>query len=296
MDTFEPGTRSPRELLTSSCPASTVIVTGCSSGIGRAVSDQLAASGARVYGGSRRPCTPQAWTYLPLDVSDERSVRSMVARVLQAEGRIDAVVACAGVAIAGAFEETTDDEARRQFDVNLLGVSRTIRAVLPAMRKQASGKLIVIGSIGGLIGLPFVPYYSASKFALDGLVEALRAEILPFGIQATIVHPGDFNTEFGRNRLPTRLASDKRSPYRDAFIRTLSFYAAQENAGPPPAAVARAVRALLVKRTLPPRVIVGTPMERLGVLAKAMLPRRVFEYVFRLAYQPKSGLGREATQ
>ena len=132
------------------------------------------------------------------------------------KSRLDALVACAGMGLAGSLEDTDDDEARRQFDTNFFGTTRTIRAVLPVMRKQSSGKILVIGSIGGLIGLPFVAYYSASKFALDGLVEALRGEVAPFGIQATIVHPGDINTAFGANRVlaamsvtrrPTRLAS-----------------------------------------------------------------------------------------
>ena len=181
--------------------AAVVLVTGCSSGVGKAICDQLAASGMTVYGGSRTPCTPSQWTHVPLDVTEQSSVDAAVAEVLRRESRLDALIACAGVGLAASLEDTEDDEARRHFDTNFFGTARMIRAVLPAMRKQSSGKIMVIGSIGGLIGLPFVPYYSASKFALDGLVEALRGEVAPFGIQATIIHPGDLNTGFATNRV-----------------------------------------------------------------------------------------------
>ena len=262
-----------------------VLVTGCSSGIGRAICDRLADSGARVYGGSRTACASNGWTYLPLDVTDETSASAAVAEVMRRESRLDALISCAGVGLAGPVEETADDEAKRQFETNFFGTARMIRSVLPMMRKQSSGRIIVIGSIGGLIGLPFVPYYSASKFALDGLVEALRGEIAPFGIQATIVHPGDFNTAFGTNRVMCRNAGD-RSAYGARFHDTLAFYAAQENNAPPPDALARKVEKLLSKRLLPARVIVGTRLEKLGVSAKRYLPSRGFEYLLRKSYAP----------
>jgi short-subunit dehydrogenase len=143
----------------------------------------------------------------------------------------------------------------------------------------------VIGSIGGLIGLPFVPFYSASKFALDGLVEALRGEVAPFGIQATVVHPGDLNTGFGTNRVFGRNVGAN-SAYQGRFQETVRFYATQENNGPSPQALARQVQKLLSKRSLPARIIVGTPLERLGVSGKRYLPGRSFEYLMRKAYAP----------
>ena len=262
-----------------------VLVTGCSSGIGKAICDQLAASGATVYGGSRTSCTSAQWSHLPLDVSDKSSVDAVVTDVLRRESRLDALVACAGVGLAGSLEDTEDDEAKRHFETNFFGTARMVRAVLPAMRKQSSGKIVVIGSIGGIIGLPFVPYYSASKFALDGLVEALRGEIAPFGIQATIVHPGDLNTGFGANRTFGR-STGAASAYQGRFQDTLRFYAAQETNAASPQGLARKVEKLLSKRSLPARVIVGTPLERLGVSGKRYLPGRSFEYLLRKAYAP----------
>ena len=263
--------------------ADVVLVTGCSSGIGRMISDRLTAAGATVYGGSRSPCAPRGWTHVRLDVTDAASASAFVERIVEREGRIDALVSCAGVGLAGSVEDTADDEALQHFDTNFFGTARLIRAVLPTMRNQASGKIIVIGSIGGLIGLPYVGYYSAAKFALDGLVQALRGEVAQFGIQATIVHPGDFDTQFGVNRIFSR-NSDFRSAYAEPFHKTLAFYSAQEDNAPKPYAVARRVESLLFRHSLPARVIVGSPLERLGVVGKSILPSRSFEYLFRKAY------------
>jgi NAD(P)-dependent dehydrogenase (short-subunit alcohol dehydrogenase family) len=262
-----------------------VVVAGASSGIGKAVADLLSRQ-YMVYGGSRRRCSPRSWVHHELDVADAASVSTFVDYVLEREGRVDALIACAGFGLAGPVEATADDEAQRQLDVNVLGCHRLIRAVLPSMRTRGNGKIIVIGSIGGLIGLPFAPFYSASKFALAGLVEALRGEIGPFGIEATIVHPGDLKTEFSRHRIVTRAADG--SAYAGPFRKTLRFYAEQEEAGPSPAALARTVERLLRRRRLPARVIHGTMLERLGVLGKSALPARAFELVMRVAYGPRS--------
>jgi NAD(P)-dependent dehydrogenase (short-subunit alcohol dehydrogenase family) len=263
-----------------------VLVTGCSSGIGRAICDQLATRGTTVYGGSRTPCTSSQWTHLPLDVTEQSSVDGAVADVLRRESRLDGLVACAGVGLAGSLEDTDEDEAKWNFDTNFFGTARVIRAVLPTMRKQSCGKVIVIGSIGGLIGLPFVPYYSASKFALDGLVEALRGEVAPFGIQVSVVHPGDLNTAFGANRILGRNVGTT-SAYQGRFQDTLRFYGTQEINAASPQALARKVEKLLSKRSLPARVIVGTPLEKLGVTGKRYLPGRSFEYLLRKAYGPR---------
>ena len=265
--------------------AQVVLVTGCSSGIGKEICEELGTAGMRVYGASRSTCTPRLWTYQSMDVTDEAAVLAVVDEIVRREGRIDAVVTCAGISLAGSVEDTSLAEAQRQLDTNFYGTVRVIRAVLPIMRKQRSGKLVVIGSIGGLIGLPYIAYYSAAKFALDGLVEALRTEVEPFGIQATIVHPGDFDTQLGVNRTYSAQAQTQ-SAYRDAFEKRCAFYAAQENKAPPPKAVAHKVKKILLLRSLPVRVIVGSPLEKLGVLAKALLPSRIFELVLRIAYAP----------
>jgi NAD(P)-dependent dehydrogenase (short-subunit alcohol dehydrogenase family) len=263
-----------------------IAVTGCSSGVGFAIAERMAKRNAAVYGGSRRACSPATWAYLPLDVTDRSSVDQFVAEILTREDRIDVLVTSAGMGLAGAVEDTDDDEALRQLDVNFFGTCRAVRAVLPIMRKQGHGKIIIVGSIGGLIGLPFAAYYSASKFALNGFTEALRGETAAYGVQVAIIHPGDLNTEFTRSRLIARRAR-RGSSYGVAFQRTLGFYAAQEHAAPEPGEVARVVERLVDKRRLPVREVVGSLLERAGVFAKTMLPSRVFEYLMRRAYAPR---------
>jgi NAD(P)-dependent dehydrogenase (short-subunit alcohol dehydrogenase family) len=261
-----------------------VLVTGSSSGIGRACCDRLANGGRRVYGASRKAGESAPWTYVAMDVTDDASVERAIAEVLRCEGRIDALVHCSGVSLAGSFEDTTIEEAKRQFETNFFGAIRVMRAVLPVMRKQGRGKILVIGSIGGLIGLPYIGYYSASKFALDGLVEALRMEVAPFGIEATVVHPGDFNTAISANQvLCGRSGAD--SPYHAVCHRTIEIYDAAVRRARPADVVARRIERLLARRRLPVRSVLGTPSEVLGVWLKSALPSRGFEYLFRKSYK-----------
>jgi NAD(P)-dependent dehydrogenase (short-subunit alcohol dehydrogenase family) len=261
-----------------------VLVTGSSSGIGRACCDRLAGGGRRVYGASRTPGDAARWTYVAMDVTDDASVARAVDEVVRREGRIDALVHCAGISIAGSFEDTTVEEANRQFDTNFFGAVRVLRAVLPVMRRQGTGKLIVVGSIGGLMGLPYIGYYSASKFALDGLVQALRMEIRPFGIEATVVHPGDFNTAISANQILCANANAN-SAYFAACQRTIDIYDTNVRQARSADVVARRIERLVSRRRLPVRSVLGTPSEVLGVWLKSVLPSRSFEYLFRKSYK-----------
>src|SRR5215470_2155720 len=147
-------------------PGQVVLITGASSGIGAACATYLHARGYRVYGTSRRPSEvpAPAFPLLAMDVDDDASVRHGVAQVLAMAGRVDVAVNNAGIAIAGAVEETSDDEARAQLETNLFGVLRVCRAVLPIMRQQGGGTIVNISSVAGALGIPFQGLYSASKF------------------------------------------------------------------------------------------------------------------------------------
>ena len=132
--------------------------------------------------------------------------------------------------------------------------------------------------------MPYIGYYSASKFALDGLVEALRMEVAPFGIEATVVHPGDFNTAISANQvLCGRSGAD--SPYHAVCHRTIEIYDAAVRRARPADVVARSIERLLARRRLPVRSVLGTPSEILGVWLKSALPSRGFEYLFRKSYK-----------
>ena len=214
------------------------LITGASSGIGAACAAFLAAQGYRVYGGSRSAVTAAGVEPLALDVSDDASVARAIETILAKEGRLDILVNNAGFGIAGAIEDTSIDEARAQFDVNFFGVLRMCRAVLPGMRQQKTGYIVNIGSIGGLIAIPFQGFYSASKFALEGFSEALRLEVRPFGIRVVLIEPGDHRTSFTQNRRSTA-QSGEGSAYRDRFHRAIARMAADEQGGPGPEGVAR---------------------------------------------------------
>src|SRR5258708_5663628 len=182
---------------------SVVLVTGASSGIGAIAAAFLAERGYRVYAGARSAVTAAGVEPIALDVSDDASVTRAIEAILAKEGRLDILVNNAGFGIAGAIEDTSIDEARAQFDVNFFGVLRMCRAVLPAMRPRKAGYIVNIGSIGGLIAIPFQGFYSASKFALEGFSEALRLEVRPFGIHVVLIEPGDHRTSFTPNRRST---------------------------------------------------------------------------------------------
>jgi NADP-dependent 3-hydroxy acid dehydrogenase YdfG len=164
--------------------ARVVLITGASSGIGQACARHLARQGYQVFGTSRRPQggADEPFEMIPMDVTDEDSVRQGVATVLARAGRLDVVVNNAGFGFGGAVEDTSIDEARELFETNLFGMLRVCRAVLPHLRERRAGTIVNVSSLAGLIGQPFVGMYCATKFATEGLTEALRMEVRPFGI------------------------------------------------------------------------------------------------------------------
>jgi NAD(P)-dependent dehydrogenase (short-subunit alcohol dehydrogenase family) len=245
-------------------------VTGASSGIGKSCADHLAKSGYRVYGTSRSSAA------FPMDVRDEASVRAAVADLMAREGHIDVVVNNAGIAIAGAVEDTSVEEAIEQFDVNFFGVLRVCRAVLPHMRERRSGCIVNIGSIAGLVAAPYQGLYSASKFALEGLSEALRLEVRPFGIRVVLIEPGDHRTGLTENRRPTS-ASQENPAYRNRYQRAVARMAADERSGPAPEAVARMMHRIIQLKKPRLRYTVGPVAERAAPFLKRALPYAVVE-------------------
>ncbi len=177
-----------------------VLVTGASAGIGRATATNLAAAGWAVVGASRRGTASEGWTGLVMDVDDDGSVAAGVRSVIDRFGHIDALVTCAGWGLAGAVENTPIADAKAQLETLFWGTVRVVQTVLPAMRANKSGRIVLFSSIGGVIGLPFQAFYSASKFAIEGWGEALAYEVGPFGIKVTLVQPGNFRTDFTENR------------------------------------------------------------------------------------------------
>jgi NAD(P)-dependent dehydrogenase (short-subunit alcohol dehydrogenase family) len=265
-----------------------VLVTGASSGIGKSCSEFLSEKGCRVYGGSRNPNFAPAgrvppFELLRMDVTSDDSVRDACNYVLEREGRIDVVVNNAGMGIAAAVEDTSVQEAVEQFDVNFFGVLRVCRTVLPIMRKQNSGYIINIGSIGGLIAIPYQGLYSASKFALEGLTEALRLEVGGLGIRAVLIEPGDHRTSFTHKRR-LAAASAENQAYRGPFERAVRRMASDEQSGPPPDKIARLVHKLIHTRNPRLRYTVGPAPQRAAVWLKRLLPYALIEKAMKLYY------------
>jgi NAD(P)-dependent dehydrogenase (short-subunit alcohol dehydrogenase family) len=255
------------------------LVTGASAGIGQACADRLAAGGWTVTGASRRGSSGSGgsgWPGVVMDVDDSESVRAGTDGLAERYGRIDALVTAAGWGVAGAAELTTIDEAKAQFETNFWGSVRVIQAVLPAMRRQGSGRIVLISSIAGVIGIPFQAFYSASKFALEGFAEALAYEVAPFGVHVTLVQPGNIRTDFTTSRRMAA-AGDADASYAQAQAKAVSLMERDEATGAAPQTVAATVQRVLQARRPPRRVSVGKPDERIGLLAKRLLPYRVFE-------------------
>jgi NAD(P)-dependent dehydrogenase (short-subunit alcohol dehydrogenase family) len=179
-----------------------VLVTGCSSGIGRAVALDLLAHGHTVYATARRPQTldelaAAGASVLALDVTDEASMAAAVRAVEGAHGQVGTLVNNAGYGEYGAVEEVAMDAVRRQFETNVFGLSRLVQLVLPAMRRGGRGRIVNISSMGGRITFPAGGYYHASKYAVEAISDALRVEVAQFGIDVVLVEPGMIRTGFG---------------------------------------------------------------------------------------------------
>jgi len=171
--------------------AKTVLITGASSGIGKATAIYLAQNGYHVYGAARRLDKLEALkengvTPVVLDVTDDRSINGCVARIIRESGNIDILVNSAGLGSYGALEDVPMAEAKNQLEINLFGAAGLIQLVLPGMRINHYGKIINISSIGGKMGLPMGSWYHASKFAIEGLSDALRNEVRQFGIDVIV--------------------------------------------------------------------------------------------------------------
>jgi NAD(P)-dependent dehydrogenase (short-subunit alcohol dehydrogenase family) len=181
-----------------------VLVTGASSGIGRATAATLASRGHRVFGTTRslQGVEPiDGVTFLPLEVTNENSVQRGVQTVLDAAGRIDVLVNNAGSAVLGAFEETSVEQAKALFDTNVFGVMRTSQAVLPHMRARGSGLIVNLSSVLGFLPAPYLALYSSTKHAVEGLSESLDHEVRQFGIRVVLIEPNFTRTGLGSHSM-----------------------------------------------------------------------------------------------
>lgn len=223
------------------------LITGCSKGLGRSLAEATITQGYRVAVTARDADTldalielaPERVQAIALDVNSEAQVQDAVSRTIARFGRIDVLVNNAGYGLAGAIEEISDAEAREQMETNVFAVLKLTRAVLPHMRAQKSGHILNISSAAGFVSTPGLGIYNASKFALEGLSEALAQEAAHLGIKVTLIEPGPFRTDWAGPSLvtPHKLISD----YADTAhktIQTLNGYSGKQAGDPQKAAKA----------------------------------------------------------
>jgi len=262
-----------------------VLVTGASSGLGQAAAEYLAQQGYTVYGSSRR-APPEGkmrngvWLFR-MDVDDDESVRQGIALLVQREGHVDVVINCAGFGLAGSVENTPIEAFKAQFETNFYGTLRVCQAVLPFMRERHAGLIVNVSSVGGLIAIPFQSMYSASKFAIEGLTEALRLEVRPFGVRVVLVEPGDFATGFTANRRQIEPAP----AYAANMHRAVAVMEHDEQHGAHAAQFARLIGRIVRARAPRLRYMVGPFYERVAVWLKAVLPWPWFEWAFAKYYR-----------
>src|SRR4051794_40883947 len=194
-----------------------VLITGCSTGIGRATAEHLATRGHTVYATARRldsiaDLEAHGCRLLELDVTDDASMTAAVKTVEEAEGAVGVLVNNAGYSQSGAVESVSMDAVRRQFETNVFGLVRMCQLVLPGMRRQRWGRIVNLSSMGGRLVFPGGGYYHATKFAVEALSDALRFEVKGFGVDVVLIEPGLIKTEFGTAAVGS-LAEDTDGPY-----------------------------------------------------------------------------------
>ena len=270
---------------------SVALVTGASSGIGKATALRLATLGFTVYAAARRvermsDLADHGIRVESLDVTDDGSMVAVVEKIVSEQGRIDVLVNNAGYGSYGAVEDVPIAEARRQFDVNVFGLARLTQLVLPYMRAQRDGYIVNISSMGGKIWEPLGGWYHAAKFAVEGLSDCLRAEVAEFGIKVVVVEPGSITSEWATISADNLEAISTDTPYRDqakliaqGLRRSDTSFLASE-----PDVVAEAIGKAVQRAKPRTRYPVGGGA-RIFLFAQRVLTDRGFDRFIRLAYR-----------
>jgi NAD(P)-dependent dehydrogenase (short-subunit alcohol dehydrogenase family) len=278
--------------------ARSILITGSSSGIGRATAERFASRGWSVFASMRNPAAGVAlraraaekgWrlTTPALDVTSDASVSAATADVLrETGGRLDVLINNAGYYQFGALEETSPDELRAQLETNVVGVLRVTRAVLPAMRARRTGAVVTIGSVSGRVAVPIGGPYHASKWALEGMIEALRLELIPFSVRVALIEPGPYRTLLHDNERLAAAAGGADSPYADlleAYRRQNAKLPRQDDLEPLIDVIERAATSENPRLRWP----VG-PTSLTGGRLRALVPDRVYEWLMRIAFPIRS--------
>ena len=265
-----------------------ILITGASSGIGFDAAEAFARQGHRVYAAARRvermdPLKALGVVPLRMDVTDEASMAEGVRTVLEAEGRIDALVNNAGYGYFGAIENVPMEDARRQLEVNVFGLAQLCRLVLPAMRKQGSGRIVNISSVAGKVVMYFGGWYHVSKYSVEALSDALRMEVKPFGIDVSLIEPGGIRTDWGLIAADHLAESSKGTPYEAEGLREAETMhkAYSSRLLSKPSVVTRAISKAVNSRRPRARYRIGFGAGTL-VFLHGILPAKWWDALFRL--------------
>ncbi len=263
-----------------------ILITGVSSGFGQVTARLFAEKGYTVYGTVRKSKEPDSKViFIQMDLTDISTIKKTVKTVMEREGRIDVLINNAGMHTGGPVETTSPENIKLQIDTNFIGTVHLTREVLPYMRQQGGGKIINISSIGGLMGLPFQAFYSASKYAIEGFSEALRIEVKKFNINVILINPGDFHTNNTINRRNYLAPSEEGDPYQEQFKRTLKVIENDEFNGRNPEILARKIIKIAERKNPKQRYIVGSFDQKLAVLLKKILHGKLFTAILESHYK-----------
>ncbi len=260
-----------------------ILVTGSSSGIGNAIAEYLGKKGHRVYGASRSSVEAKHFTSVKMDVTNAEEIENVVSKIFISEGKIDAVVNNAGLGVAGPFETSDIDEVRKAMETNFYGTINVCQEVLPFMRKQKDGYIINISSIGSVMGLPFRGFYSASKASVDIMTEALRMEVMGFGIKVCLVHPGDVATAINDHRLVAVKEND--DAYGATFQRIYKEINEDVKKGVKPEKFGPVIDKIIHSKKVNRNYYVGHFTQKLSVRLKKLLPDFLFEMLIMSYYK-----------
>ena len=275
-----------------------VLITGCSSGIGRATAERLSGVGWKVYATARdvediSPLAKRGCELLPLNVTDEGSMRNAVEEVERREGAVGVLVNNAGYSQSGAVEAVPMERVRRQFETNVFGLVRMCQLALPGMRRQGYGRIVNLSSMGGKLTFPGGGYYHATKHAVEAISDALRFEVEGFGVRVSIIEPGLIRTGFADTATGSMDGSDEENPYagfEEAVARTTAENYERgpfSRLGGGPETVAETIEAAISARNPRSRYVV-TPSAYLFLGLRRLLPDRAWDAVLRSSYpQPR---------
>lgn len=261
--------------------AKTVLVTGASSGIGKATAIYLAQKGYHVYGAARRMDKLQelsSYGVLPvtLDVTSEDSILACVNRIARDSGGLDVLINSAGLGSYGALEDVLVNEARHQLEINLFSIARLIQLVLPGMRERKYGKIVNISSVGGKVGLPMGSWYHASKFALEGLSDSLRNEVKQFGVDVIVIEPGGTRSEMTALGAADLMRVSGNTVYSSYAKAIAKMYASMEKTAADPVVIAKLIYKGIEARHPATRYI-GGAMAKPMLFLRKILSDKIFD-------------------